>query len=254
MRDMKEMGAELAKSLRGMVERALEPILQRVAAIEAIPPPKDGESVPVEQVERMVAEAVGKAMGAVRMPADGEPGRDAVHIEILPAIDGEKAYPRGTYARHAGGLWRSFETTAGMKGWECIVEGVAEISVTLQGRSLFLGVTKSAGTTERHPLTLPVMVYRGVWKEGEYQTGDTVTWNGSLWHCDVATDQKPGDGAAWTMAAKGGAQGASAYTLALRSGFKGTEGDWLASLKGPKGEPGPGGRDLTQLGFDGSKH
>lgn len=59
-------------------------------------------------------------------------------------------------------------------------------------------------------LGIPAMIYRGVFKEGQsYQKGDTVTWGGSLWHCDVdETSEKP-DGAEkrWTLAAKRGRDG-----------------------------------------------
>ena len=51
---------------------------------------------------------------------------------------------------------------------------------------------------------------KGVFKDGQsYERGDTVTWGGSLWHCDVpATTSKP-DGAEkhWTLAAKKGRDG-----------------------------------------------
>ncbi len=58
-------------------------------------------------------------------------------------------------------------------------------------------------------LEFPVPLYRGVFSEGEaYQNGDMVTWAGSLWHCNDATSDKPGEGAkAWTLAAKRGRDG-----------------------------------------------
>ena len=41
-------------------------------------------------------------------------------------------------------------------------------------------------------LRVPMVVYRGVFKEGEaYQAGDSVTWAGSLWIAEKATDAKP---------------------------------------------------------------
>lgn len=190
----------------------VEPLVaeQVAKAVAAIPAPKDGESVPLEQVERMVGEAVAKAMALVRPPKDGDPGRDAVHIEILPAIDAEKSYPRGTYAKHAGGLWRSFETTAAMKGWECIVDGVADLSVEHHdARSFEVVVTRSSGDVARKAIELPAMIYRGVFREGEeYAQGDTVTWGGSLWHCNAATTDKPADGSkSWQLCAKKGRDG-----------------------------------------------
>lgn len=256
MLDVKAMADAAAQAMKAHLAKALAPILQRLEAIEQQPAPKDGESVPVEQVERMVADAVAKAVAAIPRAVDGTPGRDAAHIEILPAIDETRAYPRGTFATHKGGLWRSFETTAGMKGWECIVDGLADVHVTQASeRHAVITVTHSCGSAFAHSLEVPAMVYRGRWRAGSYDRGDTVTAKGGIWHCDTRTDSEPGaDESAWTLAAKAGERGASTYTLALRNGFKGTEADFVASLKGEPGKPGPRGRDLTQLGFDGGKH
>lgn len=59
-------------------------------------------------------------------------------------------------------------------------------------------------------LALPAMIYRGVWRDDRaYQRGDTVTWAGSLWHCDAAeTSEKPeSQEKHWTLAAKRGRDG-----------------------------------------------
>lgn len=51
--------------------------------------------------------------------------------------------------------------------------------------------------------------YRGVYATGfSYDAGDTVTFGGSLWHCDAATSDRPGENAgAWTLAVKRGRDG-----------------------------------------------
>ena len=57
-------------------------------------------------------------------------------------------------------------------------------------------------------LSFPVPLYRGVFAEDQsYQTGDMVTWGGSLWHCNSATQAKPGGDDAWTLAVKKGRDG-----------------------------------------------
>lgn len=59
-------------------------------------------------------------------------------------------------------------------------------------------------------LGFPVMIYRGVYEAGrEYERGDTVTWGGSLWHCDAkSTTAKPDSSEKhWTLAAKKGRDG-----------------------------------------------
>lgn len=185
----------------------------RLKALEDRPVPTngtDGTSVPIEDVQKMVEEAVAKRMADIRMPKDGEPGRDGAHLEILPAIAQDKSYPRGTYAKHDGGLWRSFECTDGMRGWECIVDGVADVKLEAVEREFTVTTRRSSGAEEVKTITLPVMLYRGVYKEGqEYLGGDTVTWGGSLWHCDSNTVDKPGElgSKGWTLAAKRGRDG-----------------------------------------------
>ncbi|EOM4566589.1 phage portal protein, partial [Escherichia coli] len=95
---------------------------------------------------------------------------------------------------HQGGLWRAYEKTYGMRGWECLVDGVADIDVSMTGeRSFSVVVRQSSGQRTEKTFSLPVMLYRGVFRIGEtYHPGDTVTWGGSLWHCNSMTGDKPG--------------------------------------------------------------
>jgi len=229
---------------KSVVAADLAPMVAEVvrASVDALPKPRDGESVPLEQVRRMVAEEVAKAMAGVRLPKDGEPGRDAAHIEILPAINEAKSYPRGTFARHDGGLWRSYETTTGMKGWECIADAIADVTLEQLGeRTVAIEVRLASGKTTRKEVVFPVTIHRGIWKDTElYARGDATTRDGSTWILMIDQQKgKPGDeGSGWQLSTKRG-----------RDGKPGNPGK-----KGEPGKPGRPGRDLTQLGFDGSKH
>ncbi|WP_054886656.1 hypothetical protein [Pseudomonas sp. NBRC 111130] len=179
-------------------------------AVAALPPAEPGVSVTAEDLRPLIAEELAKAMAGLELPKDGEPGRDALQLEILPEIDLERSHVRGTFATHAGGLWRAFERTQGLKGWECIVEGLARVEIEQSGeRGLDVALTLSSGSQVRKALQLPVMIYRGVFAPGDYVPGDTVTWGGSLWHCDEPTTDKPGEAGSkgWTLAAKRGRDG-----------------------------------------------
>ncbi|WP_417638728.1 phage gp6-like head-tail connector protein [Klebsiella aerogenes] len=197
-------------------------------AVAAIPTPMYGKSVTLEDVQPMIQELVSASMpdlpdvkslvkeAIASLPAaepgkDGEDGRDALALEILPFIDEEKSYPRGSYATHNGGLWRAYEKTHGMRGWECLVDGVAGIDIQRsEQRSFTLAVNRTSGASETKSFDVPVMIYQGVFKSGqEYLPGDTVTWGGSLWHCDEQTQDKPGEAGSkgWTLAAKRGRDG-----------------------------------------------
>jgi hypothetical protein len=145
---------------------------------------------------------------------DGAAGRDALQIDVLPAINAERSYSRGTWASHDGGLWVARRTTVGMDGWECVVDGLAGLVIEQNGeREFVVRATTAAGRNFERRCALPVLIYRGVFKEGaDYQQGDTVTWGGNLWHCDVPTSEKPQPTGPklWSLAAQRGRDGKSA--------------------------------------------
>ncbi|MES4680549.1 phage gp6-like head-tail connector protein [Klebsiella pneumoniae] len=202
-------------------------------AVAALPPAQDGKSVTPEDVRPLLQELVTAAVGEIPVPRDGkdydpavlkqavddavaalppaQDGRDALQLEIQPFIDEGKSYTRGSYATHNGGLWRAYEKTHGMRGWECIVDGVSDVDISMNGqRNFIVTVNRASGASEKKSFDIPTMVYRGVFKSGdEYLPGDTVTWGGSLWHCDEQTQDKPGEAGSkgWTLAAKRGRDG-----------------------------------------------
>ncbi|EPD3512475.1 phage portal protein [Klebsiella pneumoniae] len=202
-------------------------------AVAALPPAQDGKSVTPEDVRPLLQELVTAAVGEIPFPRDGkdydpavlkqavddavaalppaQDGRDALQLEIQPFIDEGKSYTRGSYATHNGGLWRAYEKTHGMRGWECIVDGVSDVDISMNGqRNFIVTVNRASGASEKKSFDIPTMVYRGVFKSGdEYLPGDTVTWGGSLWHCDEQTQDKPGEAGSkgWTLAAKRGRDG-----------------------------------------------
>lgn len=201
---------------KGVTPEDVQPMIQDLVrkAVAEIPTPKDGKdfdpSILKQLVELAVSDAV-SAMPAAEPGKNGADGRDALALEILPFIDEEKSYPRGSYATHNGGLWRAYEKTHGIRGWECLVDGVAGIDIQQsEQRSFTLTVNRTSGASETKSFDVPVMIYQGVFKSGqEYLPGDTVTWGGSLWHCDEQTQDKPGEAGSkgWTLAAKRGRDG-----------------------------------------------
>jgi hypothetical protein len=205
-------------------------------AVAALPAPEPAKSIKPEEVKSVLEQLVKKSVAEIPVPAapelpdigalvseavaalpvpepaqQGEDGRDALQLEVSPFIDEEKSYPRGSYATHGGGLWRAYEKTHGMRGWECLVDGVGGIDVAnTDGRNFTVTVTRASGATESKSFSIPVLIYRGVFKSGEqYQPGDTVTWGGSMWHCDETSTDKPGETGSkgWTLATKRGRDG-----------------------------------------------
>ncbi|PPC63917.1 phage portal protein [Pantoea sp. ICBG 1758] len=211
-------------------------VREAVAAIE-IPQPKEPEPLPdiaalvagavagiqfpdPEPIElpdfaKMIAEAVQNAVAALPAPepGKGEDGKDGLQIEVLPEINVNKSYPRGTYAIHNGGLWRAYQKTSGLSGFECVVNGLNDIDVNVEGdRHFTVRMSKSNGETEERDFTLPVMIYRDVYQAGQtYYPGDCVTFGGSIWHCYEETDNRPNDvgSTGWRLAVKKGRDGRS---------------------------------------------
>jgi len=176
---------------------------------------------------------------------EGIPGRDAAQLEILPAIDVSRSYPRATYACWNGGLIRSVRTTEPVSdsieaaGWAVVIEGISEFDVEqVTERSFKIKVVMTGGRVMEKQVSMPVLLDKGVFKADEsYAPGDVTTWDGSMWIAREATQDKPGTSDAWRLSVKRGRDG--------RDGLKGE--------KGERGAEGRAGKDLTQMTMDGRR-
>lgn len=197
-----------------------------VAAL--IPKPKDGAPGKDVDPEFIKAEVV-RAVAALPQAKDGkdgapgikgeigEPGRDAAELDVLPSIDEAKSYRRGTWASHNGGLIRASRQTEPVKegaiveaGWVVMVEGIAAVVAT-QGddpREITVAAMLTSGTKAVTAFTVPMVIDKGVWREGEHQKGDHVSWDGSGWIAQRKTSAKPGTSPDdWRLSTKRGRDG-----------------------------------------------
>ena len=165
-----------------------------------------------EEVKSAVLESI--HIPQPRDGQDGADGRDAAALEIMPGIDESKSYQRGSYATHNGGLWRAYERTQGMRGWECIVDGVSEVAVgQISERDFTITSVTSSGKKTEKSIHVPSVMYREVYNSGmAYAKGDAVTFNGSLFIAvDDAPEATPGSGSpedtGWRLAVKQGRNG-----------------------------------------------
>jgi hypothetical protein len=159
-----------------------------------IPAPIPGHTPTVEEIKALIPAPI--------------PGRDALDFNPLPAIDEAKSYPRNTYALHKGGIWRAYDTTAGMRGWECIVCGVDSIDLEqVDERTFTLKVATSKEVIEK-AVKVPTIIDRGVYRDAEkYEPGDAVTFGGSVWIAQkhATTYGKPGEmGSGWRLSVRAG--------------------------------------------------
>ena len=193
------------------------------------PPGRDGLDVDKEAViatlRADLAEALAVTPKAVdgrdgRDGKDGEPGRDAASLIVLPSIDESKGYARGTWASHTGGLIQAVRRTdpvidgdLATAGWAVMLDGVAAVVVT-QGddpRVIEVATLLTSGTKTASTFSVPMMIDRGVWKAGiTYDTGDTVSFDGSGWIAQRTTTDKPGgEASGWRLSTKRGRDGKS---------------------------------------------
>lgn len=171
-----------------------------------------GEIPQAKDIEAMIQSEVAKRIAEIELPKNGidgqngKDGRDALQIEILPEIQPEKSYPRGVFAAHRGGLWRSFQATNGMRGWECIVNGIADAKVDQKNeRTVVVSLEASNGEIVEKEIHTPTIIYRGQYAiDKTYEQGDSVTNGGSLWIAQSDTNSKPGTDETWRLAAKRG--------------------------------------------------
>lgn len=182
------------------------------SAVASIPAPQDGKSVSLEDVSPLIASEVEKRVRELPVAKDGKDGingKDGVGLagalidragELVVTLTNGQAKKLGPVVGKDG--------DPGQPGRDGFALEDFDASVMDDGRTVLLSF---AGKNLDYSVELgfPVMLYRGVFTDGSYSKGDTVTWGGSLWHCDAdKTDSKPGDGSKdWTLCAKKGRDG-----------------------------------------------
>lgn len=212
MLDVEALSEMMAGIIAEEVEKAVGPLKaendglkSRLQALEDRPAPETikgdpGESVDPEAVNKMVIAAVSKTFAEFPVPKDG---KDAPGFSDVLKDNGELVIVL------QDGTVRRTGIRDGEKGKDGFNLEDFDAQVLDDDRTIEF---KFVSGEIEHVATLkwPTMIYRGVFKEGEeYQAGDTVTWGGCLWHCDLPTKDKPGT-ESWTLAAKKGRDGKDA--------------------------------------------
>jgi len=187
--------------------------------IKDIPTPKDGqngkdgESIDPAEMQRMISEAVEKAMSAFPIPKDGldgkdgKDGKDGVGLagaiidrsgELVVTLTNGETRNLGPVVGKDGAPGKDGADGFGFDDLEASYDG--EKTVTLK-------FVKGERAKE-FAFTLPVVIDRGVYKEGQiYRPGDGVTWGGSYWICQEETSEKPDSGKGFRLAVKKGRDG-----------------------------------------------
>ena len=212
MLDTKALAKATAEIVREHVDRATAPLLARIEVLEGREPGRDGVSVSPAEVEAIVAANIERAVAAIPVPVDGKSGADGVGLSgamidrdgelVLTLTDGTLA-KLGPVVGRDGRDGRDGER--GEKGADGFSLNDFDVEMQQDGRTVVFRFVRG-DVADTYELCFPTMIYQGVFADGKsYVTGDTVTWGGSLWHCDMDTGEKPGEGAkAWTLCCKKG--------------------------------------------------
>jgi hypothetical protein len=142
---------------------------------------------------------------------------DALEIVILPSINTDRRYAKGTYARWGGGVIRALRDTEPGEPmstgcWDVVIDGVKAIEVhSLGGSEFAVKSILTGGASHITKMAAPTFddSYKDVWKEsaGEYKRGDIVTHKGSVWLAKSSTIERPGIGEGWKLIVKAGRDG-----------------------------------------------
>lgn len=199
-----QLAADLFGKFAAHLSKQLSPLAARLQAVEARQPEKgaDGQHG--------------------RDGVDGAPGRDG--RDGIQGLPGEKGLDGRDGKDGANGR-------DGIDGL-----GFDDLSVEYDGVRGFTLRFVRGDQAKAFTFTLPVPVYRGVFKDGEdYTKSDTATWGGSVWIALKDTKERPGRNDDWQLMVKQGNEGKSAFAIAQERGFQGTKQEWVNSLH-PLGE------------------
>lgn len=238
MLDTKALAEAMAPIVREHVERATAPLLDRIAVLEQRSPTpgsdgrdgadgRDGKDADPELIASLVSEAVAREAAQLSAPAPGQPGRDGA--DGKDGIDGENGADGkdgagiadllidrdgGLVATFTDGRIKSLGTVIGRDGADGErgtdgMDGLGfdDLTVEHDGERGFVLRFVQGERAKEFRFELPVVLDRGVWREGEYKAGDAVTWAGSLWIAQKDTDAKPDSGDGWRLSVKRGRDG-----------------------------------------------
>lgn len=92
--------------------------------------------------------------------------------------------------------------------------GFDDLTMTYDGERTFTFTMQRGEETKSFDFKAPIVLYRGVYSaDQEYEKGDSATFGGSVWICQVDnTKSKPGDASGdWKLAVKRGRDGKDGY-------------------------------------------
>lgn len=173
------------------IQRAISPVLERLAATEA------RLSVLGDLRDRVVTVETKAAMSA--------PLIDTTPVDLSPVCE------RLATLETKLGVLESFDVS--IEALEKDFGAVRERLAAVEARPLLPGPPGDPGPAGKDGADgkdgTAGLSFEGVYQEGKtYERGQLSTWAGSSWHCNAPTTTKPGDGSKdWTLMVKRGRDG-----------------------------------------------
>ncbi len=195
---------------RQMVEDAV------AKAVAALPPAEPGKSVTVGDVAPMLAELVDKAVSAIPAPKDGQDGLGIKELLIDRAGELVATMTNGETRRIGPVVGKDADMPALEKMAREMIEalpkpkdgldgiGFDDLSMVEETDGIYLRFARGENVKR---FRLPVVIDRGIYREGLYRSGDGVTYGGSFWIAQEDTTEKPDGGKGWRLAVKRGRDG-----------------------------------------------
>lgn len=205
-RGLERVAAVVIATVRAGLKAGLTTVLQRLEALE------DRAEVPGP-----AGPAGPKGLNGPEGP-EGVPGRDGRDGISIPGPTGETGA-----AGHDGANGRD-----GQDG------SLEQLAMTYDGVRTFTFTRENGAPIRGGVIRVPFILDCGVYQSGTaYEQGDAVTFGGSLWIAQAATDAKPGDGATpWRLAVKAGREGRAGKDG--KDGKAGKDGVDVNVTRGPK--------------------
>lgn len=196
------LAKQMVEAVRSAIAKSVTPLLSRIddleARLKAVPIAEKGERGEPGRDGKDGKDGVGEK------GEKGDPGKDGASVHP----DTVELMIRNAAERLVGNLPKPKDGADGFS-----LEDF-DVSLSDDGRTLSFKFQRGELKRER-AIKLETMIYREVWREGEYERGDVVTWGGSAWYCKQQTTEKPSYGCKdWKLMVKEGRPGKDGGTPA----------------------------------------
>ncbi len=172
----------------------------------ALPVPKDGASVTLDDIAPLIADQVKAAVAALPVPKDG---KSFTIDDVRHILEAEQAKWALEFERRASDvLQRAIERMPAAKsGRDAFDLDDIDLSQSDDGRTITLAFRRGDDVREKS-FTLAVMLDRGVYQpDRQYAKGDGVTYGGSFWIAQKDSPARPDSGDGWRLSVKRGRDG-----------------------------------------------